>query len=81
MMKKKPTEYMKQLDYETLIFTLEALRHLAAEVGSSQIMIGIDYSHPWEDKTVNHVMSTPSLTDDERIATPGGTPARLLNIE
>ena len=46
-LKKKPTEYLKQLYYDALIFTPEALRHLAAEVGSSQIMMGTDYPYPW----------------------------------
>jgi aminocarboxymuconate-semialdehyde decarboxylase len=80
-LRKKPTEYLKQLYYDALIFTPEALRHLAANVGSSQIMLGTDYPYPWEDKAVDHVLNTPSLTDDERIAILGGTAAKLLRIE
>jgi aminocarboxymuconate-semialdehyde decarboxylase len=79
-LKKKPTEYLKQLYYDALIFTPEALRHLAAEVGAGQIMLGTDYPYPWEDKAVDHIINTPSLSDDERIAILGGTAARLLNI-
>ena len=79
-LKKKPTEYLKQLYYDALIFTPEALRHLAANVGSSQIMLGTDYPYPWEDKAVDHVMNTPSLSDEERIAILGGTAAKLLGI-
>ena len=80
-LKKKPTEYLKQLYYDALIFTPEALRHLVANVGSSQIMLGTDYPYPWEDKPVDHVMATPGLTDDERIAILGATAARLLGIK
>ena len=58
----------------------EALRHLAANVGSSQIMLGTDYPYPWEDKAVEHIMNTPSLSDDERIAILGTTAAKLLRI-
>ena len=79
--KKKPTEYLKQLYYDALIFTPEALRHLAANVGSSQIMLGTDYPYPWEDKSVDHIMSTPGLTDDEKIAMLGGTAQKLLRIK
>ena len=78
---KRPTEYLKQLYYDALIFTPEALRHLAANVGSSQIMLGTDYPYPWEDKAVDHILGTPSLSDDERIAILGETAARLLQIK
>jgi aminocarboxymuconate-semialdehyde decarboxylase len=80
-LKKRPTEYLKQLYYDALIFTPEALRHLAANVGSSQIMLGTDYPYPWEDKAVDHILNTPSLSDDERIAILGTTAAKLLRIQ
>ena len=80
-LKKRPTEYLRQLYYDALIFTPEALRHLAANVGSSQIMLGTDYPYPWEDKAVDHILNTPSLNDDERIAMLGETAARLLRIK
>ena len=80
-LKKRPTEYLKKLYYDALIFTPEALRHLAANVGSSQIMLGTDYPYPWEDKAVDHILKTPSLSDKERIAILGGTAARLLRIK
>ena len=80
-LRKKPTEYLKQLYYDALIFTPEALRHLVANVGASQIMLGTDYPYPWEDKPVDHLMATPGLSDDERIAILGATAARLLGIK
>ena len=80
-LKKRPTEYLKQLYYDALIFSAEGLRHLAANVGSSQIMLGTDYPYPWEDKAVDHILNTPSLSDDERIAILGDTAAKLLRIK
>jgi aminocarboxymuconate-semialdehyde decarboxylase len=62
------------------VFTPEALRHLIAETGSGQIMIGTDYPFPWTSTEVDLVLSTPGLGDDERIAILGGTAARLLGI-
>jgi hypothetical protein len=35
-LKKKPTEYLRQLYFDSLVFTPEALRHLAAETGSGE---------------------------------------------
>ncbi len=34
-LKKKPTEYLKQLYYDNIMFTPEAMRYLVAEVGAS----------------------------------------------
>jgi aminocarboxymuconate-semialdehyde decarboxylase len=80
--KKKPTAYLRdgQLFFDTIVFTPEALRHLIAETGARQIMIGTDYPFPWTSTEVDLVLSTPGLTDDERIAILGGTAARLLGI-
>ena len=80
-LKKKPTQYLRKLYFDSLVFTSEALRHLAAEVGSSQIVLGTDYPFPWQDKSVDHVLKTPSLTDAERIAILGATAAKLLGIK
>ncbi|HEY9447091.1 MAG TPA: amidohydrolase family protein [Burkholderiales bacterium] len=79
-LKKKPSEYLRDLYFDSLVFTPEALRHLAAEVGSSQIVIGTDHPIPWNPNPVDHVLATPELTDEERIAILGGTAARLLGI-
>jgi predicted TIM-barrel fold metal-dependent hydrolase len=79
-LKKKPTEYLKQLYFDSLIFTPEAIRHLAAQVGASQIVLGSDYPYPWEMKPVDHIFASTSLSDDEKIAILGTTAAKLLNI-
>jgi len=79
-LKKKPTEYLRQMYYDTLVFTSEALRHLAAEVGSSQLVIGTDHPIPWQSKSVDHILKTPGFTDAERRAMLGETAAKLLGI-
>lgn len=77
---KQPTEYLKQLYYDSLVFTPEGLRHLVAEVGSSQVVVGTDYPYPWTSTPVDHVLATPGLADAEQIAILGGTAAKLLGI-
>ncbi|HUQ73507.1 MAG TPA: amidohydrolase family protein [Burkholderiales bacterium] len=79
-LKKKPTEYLKQLYFDTLVFTPEALRHLAAQVGPSQLMIGTDDPFGWTRTAVDHIMSTPGLNDDQRRAMLGETAAKLLGL-
>jgi aminocarboxymuconate-semialdehyde decarboxylase len=79
-LKKRPTEYLKQLYFDSLVFTPEALRHLAAEVGANQIVMGTDHPYPWTSTAVDHIFATPDLTDEERAAILGRTAARLLGI-
>jgi aminocarboxymuconate-semialdehyde decarboxylase len=80
VLKKKPTEYLNQLYFDALVFTPEALRHLAAQVGASQIMLGTDHPIPWEEHPVDAVFATTSLSDDEKIAILGGNAARLFGF-
>jgi len=80
-LKKKPTQYLRQLYFDTLVFTSEALRHLAAEVGSSQLVIGTDHPIPWQSKSVDHILKTPGFSDAERRAMLGETAAKLLGIK
>ena len=80
-LRKKPTEYLRQLYYDSIVFTPEALRHLAAEVGSDRIVMGTDYPFPWTHTAVDHILDTPAFSDAERTAILGGTAARLLGIK
>ncbi len=79
-LQKKPTEYLRQLYYDTLIFTSEALRHLAAEVGVNRLMLGTDHPYPWQPDGVNHILQAESFSDEDRIAMLGGTASQLLGI-
>jgi len=78
--KKQPTEYLKQMYFDSLIFTEEALRHLVAVVGASQIMLGTDYPYPWTTTSVDHVLATPGLSDAQRVAILGGNAIKLFSI-
>jgi len=80
-LKKKPTEYLTQLYYDNIMFTPEAMRHLVAEVGSGQIVLGTDFPYPWTTTSVELVLGTPGLNDAERVAMLGGTAAKLLGIK
>jgi aminocarboxymuconate-semialdehyde decarboxylase len=78
---KKPTEYLKQLYYDSLVFTSEGLRHLIAQVGVGQIVLGTDYPYPWTSTAVDHILNTPGLSDAERAAILGETAASLLGVK
>lgn len=79
-LKKRPTAYLRDLYFDSIVFTSEALRHLVAECGASQIMMGTDYPYPWTSTAVEHILNTPSLSDAERAAILGETACSLLHI-
>ena len=79
-LKKHPSEYLKQIYADTIVFTSEALRHLVAEIGADRIVLGTDSPYAWNPSAVDHVLTTTSLTDSQRVAILGGTAARLLGI-
>jgi len=80
VLKKKPTEYLKQLYFDSLIFSPEAIRHLAAQVGVSQIVMGSDHPYPWQPHPVDHILACTSLSEEDQVAILGTTAARLLDI-
>ena len=80
VLKKKPTEYLNQIYFDALVFTPEALRHLVAQVGTSQVVIGSDHPIPWEEHPVDHVLNTPSLNGAQRMAILGDNARRMLNL-
>jgi predicted TIM-barrel fold metal-dependent hydrolase len=80
-LKKNPSEYLNQLYFDAMVFTPEGLRHLVAQVGASQIMLGTDHPIPWEQHPVDHVLATTTLTDKERAAILGGNAARLFGLK
>jgi len=79
-LKKKPSEYLKQLYYDSMLFTPEGLRHLVAEVGASQVMIGTD-GNRWNHKCVDRVLEVPGLNQADQVAILGGNAAKLLKLK
>jgi len=80
-LKKKPTEYLRDMYYDTLVFTPEMLRHLAAEVGYDRLVIGTDHPIPWFSWSVDHILDTPGFSDEQRRAMLGETAGKLLGID
>jgi aminocarboxymuconate-semialdehyde decarboxylase len=79
-LQKRPTEYLKDLYFDSLIFSGEALRHLVTVAGVSQIVLGTDYPYPWTTTAVDHVINTPGLSAADQTAILGGNAARLLGM-
>nr|WP_249792327.1 amidohydrolase family protein [Bradyrhizobium sp. BRP22] len=80
-LKKRPTEYLKQIYFDSLVFTPEAIRHLVAQVGASQLVLGSDYPYPWQLQPVDHIFACTSLSDEEKAGILGLTAAKLINVQ
>jgi aminocarboxymuconate-semialdehyde decarboxylase len=57
------------------------VRHLAAEVGASQLVVGTDFPYPWTKTQVDLILQAPGLSDDDKVAILGGNAAKLLAIK
>ncbi len=80
-LKKRPSEYLKQIYVDSMVFSTEGLRHLAAVCGPGQIVIGTDDPVGWvPDSPVDPILATPGLSDADKTAMVGGTARKLLNI-
>jgi aminocarboxymuconate-semialdehyde decarboxylase len=79
-LKKLPTEYLRQLYYDSVLFTPEDMRHLIAVVGASQVVVGTDYPTLWNRTPVDRILTVPGLNDEERISIFSNTAAKLLKI-
>ncbi len=80
-LKKLPSEYLKQLYYDSVLFTPEDMRHLIAVVGVSKVVLGTDYPALWNRTPVDRILAIPGLSDAERLTIFNGTLARLLKIK
>jgi len=78
---RQPSEYMReQILADSMVFSSEGLRHLVAEMGSSQVVYGSDQPFPWPD-TMDLIVDAPFLSDAEKEAILGGNLRRLLRID
>jgi aminocarboxymuconate-semialdehyde decarboxylase len=79
-LKQAPTEYLKQIYFDSLVFTPEAIRHLVAQVGAGQVVLGSDYPYPFQLHPVDHIFASESLSDNQKADILGRTAAQLLNF-
>jgi len=80
-LKKAPSEYLKQLFYDTVLFTPEDMRHLVAVAGAGQVVVGTDYPALWNRSPVDGVLAIPGLSDEQRAGIFSRTLAALLKIK
>lgn len=76
-----PSDYMKMLYYDTMVFQPLYLRHLVEIVGSDRVLLGTDFPFDMgETDPVGLITATGGLTDEERNSIKGGNAARLFSV-
>lgn len=76
-----PSEYLRQLYFDTVVFKPEMIAFLIATVGIDKVMMGTDRPYDMgEEDPVGLVEAVPGLIDADREAILGGNAARLLKL-
>lgn len=78
---KPPSSYLRQVYFDTVVFTEHQLRYLTEVYGADHILMGTDYPYDMgEYDPVGHVMSTSGIDPATAEAICGGNAARLLGL-
>lgn len=77
----RPSDYLRRLYFDTVVFTPEQLEYLVAQYGSDHVLMGTDYPYDMgEPDPVGLIARTKSLKAFERRALLGENAARLLKL-
>ncbi|WP_353506377.1 amidohydrolase family protein [Variovorax davisae] len=78
-MARKPSEYLREMYIDTIVYDSDALRHLIDVVGVSQVLLGTDY--PFDmGHYAPHELVAPAWRTAERAAVLGGNARRLFHL-
>ena len=80
--KKKPTDYLRRLYFDTILFDPRALGHLVDLWGVDHLLLGTDYPYDMGHyDPLGAIGAVKKLKAAERDAIAGGNAARLLGIK
>src|SRR6267142_147268 len=80
IIKRKPSEYMHtNILADAMVFSPEGVRHLVAEMGTSQVVFGTDTPFGWP-VTVDPIVNNTALSTADKEAILGGNLIKLLRL-
>ncbi|MBW8267965.1 amidohydrolase family protein [Caldovatus aquaticus] len=78
---KPPTHYLRQVWFDSIVFTPHQLDHLVRVFGADRIVMGTDYPYDMaESDPIGHVCSVEGFDAATRAAICGGNAQRLLGL-
>src|SRR6185312_16376292 len=78
---KAPTQYLKQVYVDTVVFTPVQLEALVKTFGADHVVMGTDYPFDMmEYDPVGHIASVNSFDDSTRASLAGGSAMKLLGL-
>lgn len=78
-MKRKPTDYLRHIYYDSITYNLGALKYLISVVGEEQVMLGTDWPH-WVHDTPGAFANTAQLPASQMRAIRGANAQRLFGL-
>ena len=78
-MKRKPTDYLRHIYYDSITYNLGALQYLISVVGESQVMFGTDWPHQVHD-VKGAFANTARLPAPQMNAVRGSNAQRLFKL-
>ena len=80
--KKKPSEYLKMLYFDTLVYSTQNLAHLIEEVGVNQLMLGTDHDFGMTNRNpVAHLLNVKGLSEADIESILSGKAKELFKIK
>ena len=77
--KHKPSDHLKRIWFDSLVYDPMALRHLIDRVGVSQVVVGTDYPFDMGHYDIHTLVdATTGLSEEDRSAILGGNAAQLI---
>ena len=78
---KPPTEYLRRVWFDSIVFTPHQLEYLVRVFGPDRIVMGTDYPFDMaESDPLGHIASVEAFDDAIRAALAGGNAKRLLGL-
>ncbi|HSC99018.1 MAG TPA: amidohydrolase family protein [Casimicrobiaceae bacterium] len=78
-MKRKPTDYLRHIYYDSITYNLGALRYLISVVGAEQVMFGTDWPHQVHD-TKGAFANTAALPERQMAAIRSRNAERIFKL-
>lgn len=79
---RKPSEYLKQLYFDSIVHSVDTLQYLVQTVGSERVVIGTDYPMAMGDfEPVSKIRALNLASEEERALILGKNAMRILKLQ